>query len=34
MIYGLIGYLSGYVGANIYNKIIVPKMGGVQIELR
>ena len=31
--YGLVGYLSGYVGAGIYNKFIVPKVGGIEIEL-
>jgi len=31
--YGGVGYLSGYVGANIYNKLIVPKLGGIEIEL-
>ena len=34
ILYGGIGYLSGYVFAGIYNKIIVPKMGGIEIELR
>lgn len=31
--YGGIGYLSGYFGAAIYNKFIVPKLGGIEIEL-
>ncbi|MBI2507713.1 hypothetical protein HYV89_02060 [Candidatus Woesearchaeota archaeon] len=31
--YGVAGYLSGYVGAGIYNKLIVPKFGGIEIEL-
>lgn len=31
--YGLIGYLSGYLGAGIYNKFIVPRFGGIEIEL-
>jgi len=31
--YGAIGYLSGYFGAAVYNKLIVPKLGGVEIEL-
>ncbi len=31
--YGLVGYLSGYLGAGIYNKFIVPKFGGIEIEL-
>ncbi|MBS3151055.1 hypothetical protein J4443_01605 [Candidatus Woesearchaeota archaeon] len=31
--YGAVGYVSGYIGASIYNKIIVPKMGGIEIEL-
>lgn len=31
--YGAVGYVSGYVGANIYNKLIVPKFGGIEIEL-
>ena len=33
IIYGAAGYLSGYVAAQIYNKFIVPKLGGIQIEL-
>jgi len=33
IVYGAVGYVSGYVGANIYNKIIVPKLGGIEIEL-
>jgi hypothetical protein len=32
--YGIVGYISGYVGAGVYNKIIVPKFGGIEIELR
>jgi len=31
--YGLVGYVSGYLSASIYNKIIVPKLGGIEIEL-
>lgn len=31
--YGAVGYVSGYLGANIYNKLIVPKLGGIEIEL-
>ena len=31
--YGIIGYLGGYFGAAVYNKLIVPKFGGVEIEL-
>jgi len=31
--YGAIGYLSGYFGAAVYNKLIVPKLGGIEIEL-
>ena len=33
IVYGAVGYVSGYIGANIYNKIIVPKLGGIGIEL-
>jgi hypothetical protein len=32
--YSGIGYISGYVFASIYNKVIVPKLGGIEIELR
>ena len=31
--YGIVGYLSGYFGAAVYNKLIVPKLGGIEIEL-
>ncbi|MBI2105247.1 hypothetical protein HYT56_00245 [Candidatus Woesearchaeota archaeon] len=31
--YGAVGYVSGYFSASVYNKIIVPKLGGIEIEL-
>lgn len=31
--YGAVGYVSGHLGASIYNKIIAPKLGGIEIEL-
>ena len=31
--YGAVGYVSGYLSASVYNKIIVPKFGGIEIEL-
>jgi len=34
IIYGAAGYISGYVFAQIYNKFIVPKIGGIEIELK
>ena len=33
IIYGAVGYVSGYLGAGIYNKLIVPKFGGIEIEI-
>ncbi len=31
--YGAVGYVSGHLSAGIYNKLIVPKLGGIEIEL-